>query len=144
MLNSATNSIELTLVDVKREEALVMITISGPLDVNGSCSLERSIEKDFDENGIVSPLVIDLTDVSFISSRGVQALLDVFKKSTNKNMVALSGASNTVLELLNLVGFASLVKVFDTTNMAREELLKKPTEKVEEAIPLLPRPLLFS
>ena len=85
----------------------VTITLSGELDLASAGDLDEAI-RDCEETDI-GGLVIDLSDVSFIDSTGLNTLLQA-KRRMNGRLVFISSKHEAVTRLLAVTGTA---EVFD-------------------------------
>lgn len=65
-------------------------------------------------------IVLDLSDVSFVSSAGLRVFIDIQKKckKSNEGEVMLVNVPTRVLETLELAGFSQLFKFFNDVNSA--------------------------
>ena len=65
-------------------------------------------------------IVLDLSDVEYMSSAGLRVLIDAQKtcKRWNRGEVVLAGVSAPVHEVLDLVGFVPLFRFFDDATTA--------------------------
>jgi len=84
-----------------------VLTLSGKLDTVNSSLLERKI-KQWDES--IKELILDFTDVTYISSVGLRVLLHekkVFKKEIRK--LTIQNLSDSVREVFEMTGFLKLM-----------------------------------
>ena len=65
-------------------------------------------------------IVLDMSEVDYISSAGLRVLIDAQKtcKRWSRGEVVLAGAPKPVFEVLDLVGFVPLFKFFDDATLA--------------------------
>ena len=85
-----------------------VIALEGRLDTNTASQLEGEIE------GIgsdVAELEIDMTALEYISSAGLRVLLLAHKKMSKQGEMTVSHASEAVMEILDVTGFADILEV---------------------------------
>ena len=94
---------------VQRDAEAMIVGISGPMDHPGCMRARKTLQ---DELGLINaPLIIDLSKVTFIMSSGVNLLLTLYKWVNNNQPMVFCGASRSVTDLLDLMGFSVLVKM---------------------------------
>lgn len=64
-------------------------------------------------------MVVDLTDVEFIDSSGLGALVAIYKKMANKDHFHICGIQKPVLKVFEMAGFNHLFKLY----LSQEEAL---------------------
>jgi anti-anti-sigma factor len=84
-------------IDVKDDGDVLIVSPSGEVDLNTSPELLAAFARD--SNGHRA-LVCDTSDITFMDSTGVQALLSLLTREPNR--FALSGSSAAVEKLLAL------------------------------------------
>jgi anti-sigma B factor antagonist len=87
-------------VDVEMLGAAVVIRAAGELDLAGAPRLRRAAERSARDARDL-PVVLDLSQVSFIDSTGVRALLDIRELAGGRPVVLLT-PSPTVARVLDL------------------------------------------
>lgn len=95
-------------------ERCALVAVAGQVDSAHGPALERTLDE-LIELGQRN-LVINLRDVTLISSIGLRALVSAYnrvRKMVPQGAVVLSQASPTVVETLQLVGFYDLFCFFD-------------------------------
>lgn len=85
-----------------------VITISGHLDANTSAAVERDIKMSLQDVPTTSELVIDASDLQYISSTGLRVILALNKTYSNVEVINLSPEVYNVFEL---TGFTRILKV---------------------------------
>jgi anti-anti-sigma factor len=113
---------EPTTVNVEtRPEGLLLIKIHGDLDSMGTQMVDEPLNTAISDR--TSRVLIDLSDVGFISSAGMAMLLVKGKtlRRGGGNMY-LASATERVREVLALAGFNELFNVYNTTDEAFKAL----------------------
>lgn len=94
-----------------------VISPNGRLDSTGGALLETTLTTHFGENHLF--IIIDLHDVSYISSGGLKALLGAFKKIRGRGgELALAALTVRVQEVFQISGFESLFRITTTVQQA--------------------------
>ena len=102
---------------IKNEGDISIISLTGSLDTNTSKEAEDQINKLIDEGSI--KLLIDLTDLDYISSSGLRILLSTSKKLKSlRGEMRICGLNETVNEVFEISGFTMIFKIFKTLNEA--------------------------
>lgn len=89
----------------------IILRIDGRIDAATSSILEKKIQTLLDENRV--ELLLDFSDVDYLSSAGMRVLLAAFKKIKAKHGVfALFSLSDDVNEIVCLAGFDKILHLF--------------------------------
>ena len=100
---------EITLNEL---DGRLVASINGDLDNAASSQAERSLAPVFERTDC--DVVIDCTDMPYISSSGLRILLNVFKHArANGHATVLKGMCDDVREVFDLSGFLQLFKIED-------------------------------
>lgn len=101
----------LTIQEVQIETTTVL-ALNGRLDVQTGPSLDAVIP----ESG---PVLLDLSELSYVSSAGLRSILQALKKAKSSGAsLRLCSIQPTVLKLLELSGFLSLVSTYPDRDSA--------------------------
>ena len=93
------------------------IHISGSIDALTSDQVEAFVQEKL---GNQKQLVLDLAGVDFVSSAGLRVLMTVLKQlRRQKGDLRLAAPQPNVLRMLNMAGFTSIAKLFDTVEDAQ-------------------------
>jgi anti-anti-sigma factor len=92
-----------------------LIKLSGRVDSASSPTLADAIKAITDEGRF--KLVLDLSNVTFMSSAGLRILVNVQKmcKRYNRGEVILASVPSNIYASLDLAGFTTLFKFYDDT-----------------------------
>ena len=103
---------------IKNEGDISIISLTGSLDTNTSKEAEDQINKLIDEGSI--KLLIDLTDLDYISSSGLRILLSTSKKLKSlRGEMRICGLNETVNEVFEISGFTMIFNVLKTLEEAK-------------------------
>lgn len=96
-----------------------LIKISGQLNGLTAPELEKALNTIVDESGAYK-LVLDMTDVTFVSSAGWWVLIETQKKCKryNRGEVVLAAVDPRIQDSLRLVGMDTYFKIFDNVTSA--------------------------
>lgn len=86
------------------------IALSGRLDSSTAPELEQEVKENL---GGVTALTIDCADLKYISSAGLRVLLTANKKMRGKGGVKVTHVNNSVMEVLEITGFADILNIVD-------------------------------
>ena len=99
-------------ITINEQEGRLIAALSGDLDNAASSQAERSLEPVFETTD--KDIVIDCTELSYISSSGLRILLNIFKHTRANGRAAILKAMNDeVKEVFQLSGFLQLFKIED-------------------------------
>ena len=91
----------------KQNEALV-ISLQGRLDTTTSPALEEQITS-LDES--IKDLVIDMTELEYISSAGLRVLLAAQKKMNKIGSMKVTNVCDSIMEIFEITGFIDILVV---------------------------------
>ncbi len=81
-------------------------------------------------------LVLDFSDLSYISSMGLRVLIDTAKTlQRNKGRLALAAPNNHIREVLKIAGFTSIFSIYPTCEEAVEFAQSDSTSDATPSIP---------
>ena len=97
-------------ITINHQDNRLVAALSGDLDYTASTQAERSLAPVF---GITDKdIVIDCTELNYISSSGLRILLSIFKHTRSCGHVSiLKGMTPEVKEVFELSGFLQLFKI---------------------------------
>jgi anti-anti-sigma factor len=95
----------------------VIISLSGHLDALTSAEIGEQI-RSFIDNGDTR-MILDLEKLEYISSAGLQILLQAAKKTASLNgFLALVKIAPEVMEVLDIAGFSSFLNIYESVDKA--------------------------
>src|SRR5579872_1407775 len=99
-------------MEIQKEQVgdVHVVTVNGRLDGIYSTNFSNQVGALITETG--AKILIDFTDIDFVSSAGLRALLVLMKKATATGSIfALCGVNEQVQEVLNISGFAAMFTI---------------------------------
>jgi len=97
-------------ITINEQDGRLVAALSGDLDNAASSQAERGLAPVFERTDC--DIVIDCTELSYISSSGLRLLLNIYKHTrTNGHEAILKGMIEEVEEVFNLSGFLQLFKI---------------------------------
>ncbi len=97
-------------ITINEQEGRLTAAIIGDLDNAASSQAERSLRPLFQRTDC--DVVIDCTELNYISSSGLRILLNVYKHTrTNGHTATLKGITDEVAEVIDLSGLLQLFNV---------------------------------
>lgn len=104
------------LVDVRRVDGEIVVAVSGELDVDTSPKLEQLLEDLIPGQGNMS-VTLDLTDLGFIDSTGVRALLRA-QRAVPEGRLTLIRPTPQVRRVLDICGLTQTFTVADGSSLS--------------------------
>jgi len=98
---------------------VITIILTGRIDANVAPDIEQKMLSLISEG--TCELVADLSDVIFISSAGLRALITALKEAKRKQGdLRLAGVKGRVLEVFDITGFSNIFQIYaDAEESAR-------------------------
>ena len=95
-------------INQSREESKLVVAIEGRLDTSTATEFENS----FEENLVgVSELVLDMTNLEYVSSAGLRVILKLQKRMLYQGKMTLVGVNENVMEVLEITGFLDILNI---------------------------------
>ena len=89
--------------------SILTVKPEGRIDTKTSPILESDIQKYIDST---DNMILDFTNVDYISSAGMRVLLALHKKlNKNGGTFKVINVKDSILDIFNLVGFSNMVEV---------------------------------
>ena len=106
------------VIKIISEGNIAVVSIEGSLDTNTSKEADDQLTKWVDEGSV--KLLIDLTNLDYISSSGLRILLATSKKlKPLKGEMRICGLNETVNEVFEISGFTMIFNVLKTIEEAK-------------------------
>lgn len=106
--DTASNGADLLKVTVSNNGGEYTFDVSGRLDTNTSPELEGKINEVV---GSADKLIIDLGNLTYISSAGLRVLLGAVQQMEGKGGMIVRNPSQAVREVFDLTGFSRLFTI---------------------------------
>lgn len=84
------------------------VKVSGRLDTTTAPELDSELKGSL--NG-VTELIMDFTDLEYISSAGLRVLLSAQKVMNKQGEMAVTGVNNTIMEIFEVTGFSDILTI---------------------------------
>ena len=86
----------------------VIAAIDGRIDTTTAPALEQELKDSYDS---CETLILDFTDVEYISSAGLRVLLSAHKTMSKKSGMKLRNVSEDIMEIFEVTGFADILTI---------------------------------
>lgn len=108
-------------LNIKNEEKGTLISVTGRMDAVSSPEFEKKLGRLIDEGNV--NLIIDLTELDYISSSGLRSILITAKKLKGKNgQILLASLQAIVKEVFEISGFSIIIPIYESVEEAIEAL----------------------
>ena len=95
------------ITSIKEVDEKIIATLSGELDTAAAQEAEKTLSPLLDSKG--KDIVIDCTDLEYISSSGLRVLLSILKQAKSVgSKVTLKNVNDVIRDVLDLTGFISI------------------------------------
>ena len=95
-------------INKKNEAEKLTVSVGGRLDTSTAPELEKALEGELEN---VKELVIDLSDLEYISSAGLRVLLAAQKAMNGHGSMTVSGANEDIMEVFEITGFSDVLTI---------------------------------
>ena len=105
-------------IEIEEVDRKIILRLDGRLDAATSAILERKINSLEEEHHV--HLLLDFTDVDYLSSAALRLLLAAAKKlKAKKGALVLFSLNEEVMEVIKMVGFEKILLIFESEQDAR-------------------------
>ena len=94
--------------EVNKTEQATTVQVAGRLDATTAPVLENTISKEIEST---QNLILDLKDLTYISSAGLRVLLSAQKKMQKIGSMTVKNVCPQVMEILEITGFADILVI---------------------------------
>lgn len=91
-----------------KEANKLTVALNGRLDTITAPELEKKINEIF---GVTSELILDMTNLGYISSAGLRVLLNLQKKMQTCGKMTLIGVNDIIMEVFEITGFSDIFSI---------------------------------
>jgi len=103
------------------DTSAVVAAVKGRVDTVTAPEFEKKISEIMDGENM--PLVLDCSELEYISSAGLRSILVISKALKPRGLaVSFSGLRGNVKDVFNISGFGSIFKLFETTEGALKSI----------------------
>lgn len=95
-------------ITAEQKNNAMTLHVEGRLDTVTAPELEKEVNALAEE---VTELTVDMKGVTYVSSAGLRVLLGAQKKMMKVGSMKLTGVCETVMEVLEMTGFADILEV---------------------------------
>lgn len=95
-------------INKKTNENELTLSLAGRLDTTTAPELEKELSASLDD---VKNLVLDLSELEYISSAGLRVLLSAQKKMASKGTMKVKGVGEVVMEIFEVTGFSDILTI---------------------------------
>jgi len=85
-----------------------VIKLTGRIDSNNSAAIEDKINKEFDHFSYDDEIVLDASDLEYISSAGLRVILRLKKKNDTTKVI---NCSSEIYDIFDMTGFSQMMEV---------------------------------
>jgi len=104
-------------IKVRQEKQLAIVAITGSVDTLTSGEVTSFLSQQIEDGK--KRLIVDLSQVDFMSSAGLRAILVALKESRQQGGdLSLAGAQPGVERILKMAGFTNILKAYVTVKEA--------------------------
>ncbi|BAT56919.1 anti-sigma-factor antagonist (plasmid) [Nostoc sp. NIES-3756] len=104
-------------------QPVTVIELNGDVDTNTAPLVQEQILPQVKAG---SKIILDMTQVSYLSSAGLRMLLSLYRQIFNQNaQIILVGLSEEIADTMSITGFLDFFQTADTLNQALEALNAK-------------------
>ncbi len=86
----------------------LMVNLAGRLDTTTAPQLEAELKTTLTG---VNSLIMDFTELEYISSAGLRVLLSAQKVMNKQGKMVIRGANETILEVFEVTGFTDILTI---------------------------------
>ena len=95
-------------INVERDFELVTLAVTGRLDATTAPNLEAVVNELYED---AKELVIDMSELEYISSAGIRVLLGAYKKMNfNQGTIRIVKANDMVREVFEMTGLSEMLE----------------------------------
>ncbi len=92
----------------KKYGSSVIVNVEGRIDTNTAMEFGEQVNDLLDN---VSLLTLDFTDVEYISSLGLRAILELQKRMLSQGAMKIVNANESVMDVFNMTGFSKILTI---------------------------------
>lgn len=107
-------------ININSIDNLQIVTLEGDIDSSVASEVTETIVGLIKEN---VKIILDMTEVSYMSSAGLRTLLSIHRQASNKNVsLILVGLSEEIKDTMSVTGFLNFFTVMNSLDSAKSSL----------------------
>ena len=95
-------------IEKSAKGAELTVVLAGRLDTTTAPALEKELKESLDS---VTNLVIDMTDLEYISSAGLRVLLSAQKTMNKQGAMLVKHVNDSIMEIFEVTGFSDILTI---------------------------------
>ncbi len=95
-------------ISINKRETTLELTLAGRLDTTTAPELEATIKEHVEG---INDLVLDFTELAYISSAGLRVLLSAQKVMNKQGKITLKNVNETINEVFAITGFVDILTI---------------------------------
>jgi anti-anti-sigma factor len=108
-------------IQEEKKDDYIILKLTGRIDSTNSLEFEKKILGLFTEN--TNKLIIDCTELDYISSSGLRVFLMAMKKIKSiQGSLAICSMQDQIKEVFDISGFTGIFSIYDTQQEAVENI----------------------
>ena len=108
-------------ITTKNEDKALIVSVNGRMDAVTASDFENALTEFIGQGN--SSLVIDFSDLDYISSAGLRSILSTAKKMKGmEGKLFLANLKEVVKEVFDISGFSAIIPIYDSVETALEAM----------------------
>jgi len=108
-------------ISTRTEKHVVVVSVKGKMDAASSTTFEKEVDSLI--AGGSNALIVDFSDLNYISSAGVRSLLILAKKlEAKQGKLSICSPKDIVLQVLKISGFIAILPVYESVESALAQM----------------------
>lgn len=95
-------------INVTKNDTTLDVAIIGRLDTTTAPQVEQELSDKLDD---ITELVLDCSELEYISSAGLRVFLGLHKLMTGKGSMKVTNVNSTVMEIFEVTGFDGILTI---------------------------------
>jgi anti-anti-sigma factor len=102
----------------RAEKGVTVFVLDGRVDTQGSVSMDQALQSAISQGSY--KIILDMTEVTYISSAALRSLADVLTKSKKAGGdLKLVALSSKIMRVFRIIGFDKYFSIYDTVEAAQ-------------------------
>ena len=86
----------------------IVISVDGRVDTNTAMEFGEQVNDSLDN---IENLILDFSNVEYISSLGLRAILEIQKRMISQGTMKVVNANQAVMDVFNMTGFSEILTI---------------------------------